>query len=90
MLCYSIQPGDFMEVVISPEIYQVQQEGKMKASLHLVMKKVVKIRSAQDAKVRVYICGEDTILMTYRTFWNVGEIKVLAALGSVDLKEKCR
>ena len=54
MSCHSIRPGDFVEVVVSPQIYQVQQEGKMKASLHFVMKKVVKVRSAQDAKVCVY------------------------------------
>lgn len=48
---YGIRAGDFVEVVVGPEIYHVRCEGKMTSSLHLVMKKVVKLRSAQDAKV---------------------------------------
>lgn len=48
---YGVRVGDFVEVTVAPEIYQVRQEGRMKATLHFVMRKVVKIRSAQDAKV---------------------------------------
>ena len=49
---HGIRVGDFVEVTVVPEIYNVRREGKNKTSLHFVMKKVVKVRSAQDAKVR--------------------------------------
>ncbi|KAI1782870.1 hypothetical protein LXA43DRAFT_1103318 [Ganoderma leucocontextum] len=47
---HAFQIGDFVEVTVSPQVHSVRCDGQQQPTLQLVIKKLVKIWSAQEAK----------------------------------------
>ncbi|KAI1796028.1 hypothetical protein LXA43DRAFT_1058233 [Ganoderma leucocontextum] len=47
---HAFRIGDFVEVTVSPQVHSVRRDGQQQPTLQLVIKKLVKIWSAQEAK----------------------------------------